>query len=64
MYGDGSLGYSVAEFDTFTRHKVKSLITIFTLYVCKHLSFPFKNGNTQVNIAHVKDVSIAASTYY
>lgn len=24
VYGDGSLGYSVAEFDTFTRHKVKS----------------------------------------
>lgn len=23
VYGDGSLGYSVAEFDTFTRHKVK-----------------------------------------
>lgn len=23
IYGDGSLGYSVAEFDTFTRHKVK-----------------------------------------
>lgn len=22
IYGDGSLGYSVAEFDTFTRHKV------------------------------------------
>jgi len=22
VYGDGSLGYSVAEFDTFTRHKV------------------------------------------
>lgn len=21
VYGDGSLGYSVAEFDTFTRHK-------------------------------------------
>ena len=25
IYGDGSLGYSVAEFDTFTRHKVISL---------------------------------------
>lgn len=23
VYGDGSLGYSVAEYDTFTRHKVK-----------------------------------------
>jgi len=23
IYGDGSLGYSVAEFDTFTRHKVR-----------------------------------------
>lgn len=23
VYGDGSLGYTVAEFDTFTRHKVK-----------------------------------------
>ena len=22
LYGDGSLGFSVAEFDTFTRHKV------------------------------------------
>ena len=22
VYGDGSLGFSVAEFDTFTRHKV------------------------------------------
>ena len=26
IYGDGSLGYSVAEFDTFTRHKVRGLI--------------------------------------
>jgi len=25
IYGDGSLGYSVAEFDTFTRHKVNSV---------------------------------------
>jgi len=25
IYGDGSLGYSIAEFDTFTRHKVRSL---------------------------------------
>jgi len=24
LYGDGSLGYSVAEFDTYTRHKVDS----------------------------------------
>ena len=23
IYGDGSLGYSVAEFDTYTRHKVR-----------------------------------------
>lgn len=40
VYGDGSLGYSVAEFDTFTRHKVKSLIPIFTLYICKQLCDP------------------------
>lgn len=26
IYGDGSLGYSVAEFDTFTRHKVRKMI--------------------------------------
>lgn len=26
IYGDGSLGYSVAEFDTFTRHKVVAYI--------------------------------------
>lgn len=26
IYGDGSLGYSVAEFDTFTRHKVKRTV--------------------------------------
>ena len=25
VYGDGSLGYSVAEFDTFTRHKVEEI---------------------------------------
>lgn len=34
VYGDGSLGYSVAEFDTFTRHKVKSVIRSFTLDEC------------------------------
>jgi len=26
VYGDGSLGYSIAEFDTFTRHKVRYVI--------------------------------------
>lgn len=29
IYGDGSLGYSIAEFDTFTRHKVKQGFLIF-----------------------------------
>ena len=28
VYGDGSLGYSVAEFDTFTRHKVCFLLLL------------------------------------
>ena len=28
IYGDGSLGYSVAEFDTFTRHKVQICLCI------------------------------------
>ena len=30
IYGDGSLGYSVAEFDTFTRHKVKLTVIMVT----------------------------------
>ena len=30
IYGDGSLGYSVAEFDTFTRHKVKPTVIMVT----------------------------------
>ena len=29
IYGDGSLGYSIAEFDTFTRHKVRLFICLF-----------------------------------
>lgn len=33
VYGDGSLGYSIAEFDTFTRHKVKSHTILFRLHV-------------------------------
>ena len=35
MYGDGSLGYSVAEFDTFTRHKVN---TVFLLFIVVFLA--------------------------
>ncbi|XP_070532680.1 2-hydroxyacyl-CoA lyase 2-like [Ptychodera flava] len=30
IYGDGSLGYSVAEFDTFTRHKIPVLALVGT----------------------------------
>ena len=33
IYGDGSLGYSVAEFDTYTRHKVQYGIIV------KHVIF-------------------------
>lgn len=31
VYGDGSVGYTIAEFDTFTRHKVSdfSLLVLF-----------------------------------
>ena len=29
VYGDGSLGYSIAEFDTFTRHKVSFTVHWF-----------------------------------
>lgn len=37
IYGDGSLGYSVAEFDTFTRHKVKFLVfAMFYFYLNSH----------------------------
>ena len=32
IYGDGSLGYSVAEFDTFTRHKVNQGPKLTFLY--------------------------------
>lgn len=32
IYGDGSLGYSVAEYDTFTRHKVGHNWHICTCY--------------------------------
>lgn len=46
IYGDGSLGYSVAEFDTFTRHKVRevlcfarksvavTIVSVMYLFVC------------------------------
>ena len=34
IYGDGSLGYSVAEFDTFTRHKV--CLFCFVLFIFSH----------------------------
>ncbi|XP_048121401.1 2-hydroxyacyl-CoA lyase 2 isoform X2 [Alosa alosa] len=30
VYGDGSLGYSVAEFDTFTRHKWEEVVVVFS----------------------------------
>lgn len=29
LYGDGSCGYSIAEFDTFVRHKVQQYFVIF-----------------------------------
>lgn len=35
VYGDGSLGYSVAEFDTFTRHKV--MYSVVNCDVCDSL---------------------------
>lgn len=38
VYGDGSLGYSVAEFDTFTRHKVKSLIYSHYIFISNSLN--------------------------
>lgn len=42
VYGDGSLGYSVAEFDTFTRHKVKSPKPVSSLSACKLLCYLHK----------------------
>lgn len=52
IYGDGSLGYSVAEFDTFTRHKVMRTIVdnaFFYLYVFSIfnvlLKFPYGRLN-------------------
>lgn len=35
IYGDGSLGFSVAEFDTFTRHKVNNTLPFLFFF------FPF-----------------------
>ena len=36
IYGDGSLGYSVAEFDTFTRFKVGFCIYLVLPWNCPH----------------------------
>lgn len=38
IYGDGSLGFSVAEFDTFTRHKVNTLHFLFFSFL-KSITF-------------------------
>lgn len=35
IFGDGSLGYSIAEFDTFVRHKV--IIFYFSLF-CRFIN--------------------------
>ena len=36
VYGDGSLGYSVAEFDTFTRFKVLQHLYFYSLFTYSH----------------------------
>ena len=37
LYGDGSAGYSIVEFDTFVRHKVRHTHPIlYTQYLHKH----------------------------
>lgn len=43
IYGDGSLGFSVAEFDTFTRHKVNTLPFLFFFLIFLILIFIFYN---------------------
>lgn len=37
LYGDGSCGYSIVEFDTFVRHKVRLLyyVSLFLLHLNK-----------------------------
>ena len=46
IYGDGSLGYSVAEFDTFTRHKVNQKMISIMITCFSYL----ENGKSQENL--------------
>lgn len=62
VYGDGSLGYSVAEFDTFTRHKVKSIITIFTFFYINKFIIYDKWEMPEKYIADMEDVPAPVST--
>lgn len=41
IYGDGSLGYSVAEFDTFTRHKVKRMVVDNAVFYLEFMFLAF-----------------------
>jgi len=55
IYGDGSLGYSVAEFDTFTRHKVNLLFDICYSFSQKKRSFEGKCEILRTNLS-AKDI--------
>ena len=51
IYGDGSLGYSIAEYDTFTRHKVM-------LGICIMLTWLFAEGKFCKNVGKTFHVGV------
>ena len=49
VYGDGSLGYSIAEFDSFTRHKVSHCL--FIALNDYTISYSLQNGETSYQVS-------------
>uniref|UniRef100_A0A672SSD7 2-hydroxyacyl-CoA lyase 2 n=1 Tax=Sinocyclocheilus grahami TaxID=75366 RepID=A0A672SSD7_SINGR len=66
VYGDGSLGYSVAEFDTFTRHKVTPVIALVGNDACwsqiSREQVPLLGSNVACGLAFT-DYHIVADGY-
>uniref|UniRef100_A0A8C2C1T8 2-hydroxyacyl-CoA lyase 2 n=1 Tax=Cyprinus carpio TaxID=7962 RepID=A0A8C2C1T8_CYPCA len=66
VYGDGSLGYSVAEFDTFTRHKVTPVIALVGNDACwsqiSREQVPMLGSNVACGLAFT-DYHIVADGY-
>ncbi|XP_077986669.1 2-hydroxyacyl-CoA lyase 2-like [Glandiceps talaboti] len=65
IYGDGSLGYSVAEFDTFTRHKIPILALVGTdaawMQICRD-QVPMLGSSVGCTLAYT-DYHIVADGY-